>query len=145
MSKSLSIFFKAGDGKIIKVDRDICRISAYLAGLFNETDQVYFENATERTVSLLVEFYNEFLGLSAKQIEIIGDPKKYLGAKKSDPDLVRLYNSYKQLAYVDLFGLLKIANDLKVRHLEGILTHIIAQIIESKSIEELEHEFALDK
>lgn len=145
MSKSVSVFFKAGDGKIIKVDKDICKISEYLEEMFSENDQVYFENATERTISLLVDFYNEFLGLSAKQIEMIGDPKKYLGTKKSDPDLVKIYNSYKKLAYVDLFGLLKIANDMKVKYLEGILTHIIAQVIESKSIEELEQEFALNK
>lgn len=143
--KSQSIFFKAGDGKIIKVDRGICKISEYLAEMFMETDQVYFENATERTISLLVDFYNEFLGLSAKQIEIINDPKKYIGVKKSDPDLIKLYNSYKKLAYVDLFGLLKIANDMKVKYLEGILTHIIAQIIESKTVEELDSEFALNK
>lgn len=143
--KSPSIFFKAGDGKIVKVDRDICRISEYLAELFSDEDQVYFENATERTISLLVDFYNEFLGLTTKQIEILSDPKKYIGSKKSDPDLVRLYNSYKKLAYVDLFGLLKIANDTKVKYLEGILTHIIARIIESKGVDELDQEFALNK
>lgn len=143
--KSQSIFFKAGDGKIIKADRGICKISEYLADAFAENDQVYFENATERTVSLLVDFYNEFLGLSAKQIEMIGDPKKYISSKKSDPDLVKIYNSYKKLAYSDLFGLLKIANDMKVKYLEGVLTHIIAQIIESKTVEELESEFALEK
>lgn len=139
------VIFKTGDGKNVKVDGGICDISGHLAELFSETDQVYFENATERTMMLLIEFYNEFLGLSSKQIEIISDPKKYIDAKKSDDELVRIYNSYKKLAYGDLFGLLKIANDMKIKHLEGILTHIIAHIIAGKGINELEAEFTLNK
>jgi hypothetical protein len=147
MSKSKSggsIFFKTGDGKTIKVDNDICKISEYLKEVFDQKTSHYFENTTERCIELLIEFYNEYLGLSAKQLGMMGDPKLYIGVKKPDEELVRIYNGYKKLNNRDLFGLLKTAHDMKVKTLSGMLTHIVAQMIAGKSIDALEAKFIKD-
>ena len=113
--------------------------------LFEENPEQYFENATERCVELLIEFYNEYLGLSTKQIGMLNDPKCYLDGEDADAELMRIYNIYKNLAYADLFGLLKTAHDMEVKSLLGILTHVIANVIAGKGIYELEEEFAVEK
>ena len=75
---------------------------------------------------------------------MIGDPKLYIGVKKPDDELVRIYNIYKKLENRDLFGLLKTAHDMKVKTLSGMLTYMVAQMIAGKSIEELEDKFSKD-
>jgi hypothetical protein len=143
--KTSSVVFKTGDGKNVKVDNGICKMSEHLIEIFSEESEVYFENATERSIELLVEFYNEYLGLSSKQIDMLGDPKQYLTGKKPDPELITLHESYKKLPYQNLFGLLKVAYDMKIKSLSGMLTHIVADIIANKGIDELEEEFSMVK
>jgi len=143
--KESTIFFKTGDGKKIKADRGICEISEFLTATFKDEKTVYFENATERTIKLLSEFYDKYIGLSSTQLAMLGDPPKYFDVKKPDPELVRLYNSYKELSYADLFGLLKTADDMQITSLTCILSHIIANIIANKSVDDIEDELATDK
>ena len=136
------VVFITGDSKSIKVNNGICKISEFLAEKFNDSQEVYFENVTARSVELLTQFYNEYLGLSAKQIEQLGDPKNYLDVKKADAELIRVYDIYKKLSYADLFGLLKTVNDMRIKSLMGVLSHIVAQVIATKKIEKMEEEFA---
>ncbi len=139
----MSYEIRTGDGKVLQVGQDITLVS----DLFIRNKQIYFENSSEASIQLVIEFAEYYNKFSTKQktkwdnpiqlIEKIGKSNQ----SEADRRQVEIMDIYKKLPAKEFFELLKTAKDMHVMVLVQMLTFITSSRIINKTTHEIEKMF----
>lgn len=149
--KAKTLTIRTGDGKILDVNENITTISVKLEKLFKESDEVYLENASEHSVSTVLEFYEVYNKFTVKQKKKWDEPILFVekigksNQSESDKKIVEHYNVYRKMPPKEFFELMKTSYDMGVIALVKVLAFITTTRLVDKTTDDVEKMFANSK